>query len=616
MKKRLMGLITVVLSAIMVISGFAGCNLVTTDTERDLNQVVATVNLSGKAEDEENVYKKDLIMSYLNYGYLYVQYYGYSAAQTYNLILNSLVENRIMVQCAYEELEEVNSSATTYKAEKYISAEDKLDAEYNTYLSVNNLLKSYTESATGDKKSDSVIGDVRTVPTNAANAEKELTEDEKRDYIAKGFDIGSDEYARGAFNSVVKLLTNNYLLGKDFDGTLQTTDYFKQLLKSNYESKVIEKYEEKVLKEVYDSITFADLEASFSQKLDKQKAWSNSDFVSALSSATAESPILYSAYGTYGYVYNLLIGVNDYQSAEISDLQSKRTSDNLTEEEYSEKRAEILKATIAKDLRSTWILSGYDFDGEKFTGDYTFAKDPANSLAFQGEAVELVKATEEDNAVYGVKSVKSFELDEFLDFVKDYVYDNQSLAEGTTNSDIYAAYTRADKPAEYDAKINELLFAFSTDSGSLNTYKGYTIKPAVDGSNKEEYVKTFGDAGRALLQEGGSSFKVVASDYGYHFMFFSEVFNVGDGFDSLSDYLDTLGIEHDGTWADYFEAQKADWEAFAEENNYVYFIANELISSKLSDVTAKSRTAIVNKYRYEETGKVVIFADRYANLLG
>ena len=612
MKRRLIGLITVILSAIMILSA-TGCNLVTTNNKRDMDQVVATVNVNG----EENIYKKDMIMAYLNYGYIYTQYYGYSAADTYNQIIRSLIENRVMVQAAYDEFEKdqsvaKNAVASAYTPERYLSEEELTDATYNTRLSVNNLLKSLGD-ADDTKNADTLIEEVRTVPTDAANAEKEV---DKAAYNAKAFDTGSNENARKAFNNFIELLDNNELLGDDYakDGTIESTLYYKQLLKSNLENKIIEKYENYVKATVYGELTFADLENAFNAKLNKQEKWSNEEFVSALSSATASDPILVSNYGTYGYVYNLLVGVNDYQSAKISEIKANEQS------EYSAKRAEILADTLIKDLRSTWILSGYDFDGTKFTGDYTLVKNAENSLAFQGEAVKLADATEEENAVYGVKSVKTFGLDEFIGFVNDYVYGATKGGKVADNDDIYWAFNDTAKinVEEYDAKINELLFAFSTDPGSLNTYKGYVIKPLADGSNSEEYVTTFGNAGRKLLEQGGTSYMVVASDYGYHFMFFSEVYNVGDKYANLSDYLDSLDIDKGTmTWAQYFEAQKDNWDDFEEEGNYLFVLANELVSAKLSKITSDKKDQIMNEYRYDEnSSKVVIYKDRYANLLG
>ncbi|MBP5467405.1 MAG: hypothetical protein J6Y43_07595, partial [Clostridia bacterium] len=67
MKKLLLKLTTLLLAAVIGIAGFSGCNLITDDTERNLNQVVATVNINR----EENIYKKDLVVGYMNYGYIY-----------------------------------------------------------------------------------------------------------------------------------------------------------------------------------------------------------------------------------------------------------------------------------------------------------------------------------------------------------------------------------------------------------------------------------------------------------------------------------------------------------------------------------------------------------------
>lgn len=623
MKKRLVKFLTVILSVIMGAASLFGCNIVTDNLDRDLNQVVATVNVNQK----ENIYKKDLVMAYMNGGYIYVQY-GYDKATVYNMIINELIDNRIMVQVAYEEFEQTSVEDGTkekYTPERYLTPDEITDAKYDTYKSINSLLDNYSEDKSNTEKKDTLISDVRTVPTDAKNAEKELDTAEKNAYIAKGFDITSTEYKRAAFNKVITLLNDNGLLGSDYNGSIETTDYFARVLKNNYESQIIDKYENGIKQKFINELTYETLEASYTDKLNDQKAWDNDEFVSALSSATATSPILYSAFGTYGYVYNLLLGVNDYQSKKIEELKEK---ENVSEADYSAARKDILAGTVAKDLRSSWILSGYDFDfaSKKFTGDYTFAKDADNSLEFQGEVTKLRDADDENNlsAVYRVDSVKTFGLEEFTAFVNKYVYNDESAIVPSTHPDRYYEYDLADKPdTEYDAKMNELLFAFSTDPGSLNTYKGYVIKP-----DNNEYVKTFGDAGKELLQYAADnagksgSYKVVASDYGYHFMFFSEVWTAEKEFATLGDYLDTLGIDKGGaaTWEAYFNAQKADkekWEDFEEENNFLYFLANEWISVRSNDKTTRNRQNVTTEYRYgEHKDSTVIYKDRFSDLLG
>lgn len=634
MKKKLVKFLTLILSVIMGAASLVGCNIVTDNTERDLNQVVATVNIN----QEENIYKKDIVMIYMQYyGGSYAQYYD--EATTYS-ILNALIDNRIMVQVAYDEFEknpDKDETKDKYTPERYLDDAEITDAKYDTYKFINDLLDAYSEDKSNTEKKDTLIFDVRTVPTGATNKEKELTTAEKKDYIAKGFDITSTEYKRAAFNTVITLLKDNGLLGGEYNGSIETTDYFARVLKSNYESKIIEKYENAIKQKFIDELSYEILEASYTDKLNNQKAWDNEEFVSKLSSATATSPILYSAFGTYGYVYNLLLGVNDYQSAKLTELQHEKEHEHLTEAQYATGRKAILAGTVAKDLRASWILSGYDgvfakeniddeFGKYTFTGDYTFAKDENNRLPFQGEVKELRAKTGDKDGIYSIGSVKTFGLDEFITFINtDYLYKNKILTpidpsahEDLNPDDIYAAYKPDAKPAEYDAKINELLFAFSTDSGSLNTYKGYVIKPKND-----EYVKTFGDAGKALLQEGGSSYMVVASDYGYHFMFFSEVWTVNKEYATLGDYLNTLDIDGTKTaeeWKAYFNTQKADkekWEDFEEENNFLYFLANEWISVRSNDKTTRNKKNVTTEYRYgEHKDSTVIYKDRFLDLLG
>ena len=69
MKKRFLSVISAAVALIMCVAVSSGCKLITKDSEREMNSVVATVNVN----TEENVYKKDMIMAYLSYGYYYVR---------------------------------------------------------------------------------------------------------------------------------------------------------------------------------------------------------------------------------------------------------------------------------------------------------------------------------------------------------------------------------------------------------------------------------------------------------------------------------------------------------------------------------------------------------------
>ena len=93
--------------------GATGCNFLVVDNEADLKQIVATVNIAdnlSKSTDYASVKegveklidqkglstdipKRDLVAYFLNVGMTYVQSYGYSYEETFNLLMDSLINN-------------------------------------------------------------------------------------------------------------------------------------------------------------------------------------------------------------------------------------------------------------------------------------------------------------------------------------------------------------------------------------------------------------------------------------------------------------------------------------------------------------------------------------------
>lgn len=599
MKKKFVAIAALVMSVFMGMSVFGGCDLITPNTERDLNQVVATVNIGNDNFETEKIYKQDMIMGYLNYGYSYVQN-GYSQKQVFEMILDNLINNRILVQYVMKHMEdnELVADATKNKwdLERYLTVDEDYEAKYETVKSMNDLIDSY-EEAEEELKKDTMWEEVRTVPADAANAEKELDLEEKKAYADAGVlkgNIGDDR--NKAYNQVLKVLKNNALLG-DSVTDIENSEYYANVLKGQRETKLIEKYEEIVKKSERANITFEVLCEKYTEMYNDQKSKYETDiskFESALSSASAQSPLFYNnTNGSYGYVYNLLLGVSSEQETAINDIETKGTAD------YAAERRKILEATTVKDLRSTWIYSGYDFDGQKFTGDYTFTT-PENSLPFQGTVQEISAATEDRNAEYQVTELTEFGLNGFITFMDEYlgITSSNATISNDVSSNIYRkANVAKGTVQEYDEKINELLFAFSTDSGSLNTYKGYVIAPKPDFDGKDQWVIEFANAGRELLTMGGNSYIIVASDYGWHIMFYSELLTADSNYATLTDYLNHLAGEtkSKAEWAKYYSDMLADWDN-ADEDFYLYTLATATanIDTKLND----TENQIVKQYKY------------------
>ena len=630
MKKKLVALISTIIALLMSISFLGGCNLVTVDEERDLNQVVATIQISENAK-EDKIYKRDLIMSYLNYGYSYESLYGYTREQVMNLIINQTITTRVYIQNAviqisnedsiyhsiYEDViasinadvnlsdvekaEKVNeyNAKDTWDLSKYLNPEEEVDVEYLAKKQINSLIDNYVEK--DELVGDSLTEDLRVVPSNAANKEKELTPNEKKNY---SIDTNSTTERQKAYNSVIELLEVNELLGNDFDGKITTASYYVDSLDSIRENKIIEKFEKVVTDNAREQIKFSDLVDVYAYNYSSQTDLTDAEFSEKLSSATIENPVLIGKGGSYGYVYNLLLGASETQTNAISKI---KTTDIA---KRAEERRDILADTLVKDLRSTWLFSGYDFDIEtkKFTGDYAFLED---SFAFQGVVEELDSSTD-DKKQYMVESLTEFTLSAFLAKVEEYIYgttsDNTVIAD--TNPSIYKKVNATTALDNYDERINELLFAFSTDNGSLNTYKGYAIEPTPE-DGKEKYMQEFADAGRELIEMGGKSYIMVATDYGYHVMFYSQTFN-NAGYETLDKYLTSLGVTNG---AEELAKLVADWDNQEDNKTFLYSFFDSIATDKINQELTKIQNELLNKHVYNDNGGVVRYPERYKDLM-
>lgn len=629
MKKFLTTATMLILSLVISLTTLGGCNLVTTDNERDMNQVVATVQIE-KGAPKEEILKQDLVMAYFNFGYMYEQYYGYTREQTFNLIISNIINTRVHLQNAMKVISSgagvsgnvyedcfVNQNVTdVWDVERYLTDSDLLDAKYSTYKDFNELIDSYEDHNHGDKVGDTMIGEVRATPANAATEEEELTDAEKQEYIEKGI---APDASKKAQNKVINVLENNGLLGSDYKGEFTQTDYYAQTYKNYCENALLEIYEDAVKTSERKKITYADIQQAYLKEYNKQQEWSNEEFIAALDAASATAPILYSNNGTYGFVYNLLLGANSDQTSEIGDITVDNP--NITDSEKATLRRDILADTTVKDLRSTWVLSNYNFDldTKTFTGDYSFTSE-GNRLAFQGEVVHLNAGDEDDEhyeAEYGVTSVKEFALDEFITFMEEYVYGATKTGEATTDPSIYKVVNADTALSEYDQRIQDLLFAFSTDAGSLNTFEGYAIKPTPDVGENETYMIEFAKAGRQLLEMGGNSYIMAATDYGYHVMFFSEVYKVGQGYATLDDYLNAqysnLGVTD---WSAEFTNMVENFADYEHTDTYLYYLFNSIATTSVDKALNDINNEVLIKYVYGSSNAVVKYPDTYKDLLG
>ena len=102
MKKKFIALAMVVIMVLGTVAGtLIGCDIITTNAEKDYKQVVATVQYGGLSDV---VLKGELRTIYNSYGPMYVQYYGMTEEEALEYLFDSLARQSLLLLKAKAEL--------------------------------------------------------------------------------------------------------------------------------------------------------------------------------------------------------------------------------------------------------------------------------------------------------------------------------------------------------------------------------------------------------------------------------------------------------------------------------------------------------------------------------
>lgn len=619
MKKLIVKIVTLIFSVTVVLSMFTACNWVTTVVDRDMNQVVATVNISRNTTDEslkgklndDKIYKRDLVAGYMSYGYQYVTSQNYTQSAAYKVVFDNLVSNKVITQLARYELSkdnpdvtlkyDVNADKTGLNADyvqhlkSYLTDYEFANALYLVRSSVNSMVTTFVETTddTDEKEDESFTA--RTTPTKDSDedtdeealkartateyeikvVEATLEYDEAENvpeefttlvasnpsvydlnmYLFMNYEIdfaSSRERKQGA-SKLFDYLENNGLNKEgdrwatkeserksdkekyyDFnnpDESLNCT-YFQYLLETRLESALISKYENSLINSIEETELSNDgLWEQYVVEYATQEALYRNDITSyetALSNVSDSSFILYTPYeGSYGYVTNLLIGFSDEQTALLNAYSSKK---GVTEADIVNYRKGLLQSLQASDQRTTWVQSNYGkySNVADNSGTFTFDDDyRMSSLDSVKNFIGTVKVkdaegtkVEDSNGVkkgaWSYTEVTPDKID-FATFYNTYVKDLLGDVKYFEDGGAYGKATYSDEL--YD-KFNDLLFAFSTDTGCLNKEYGYLYSAFTSDTT---YVKEFAEAAKLVVSKGVGAYTVVATQYGYHIIMCTEL---------------------------------------------------------------------------------------------
>ena len=619
MKKLFAKITSLAVATVMSIFMLSGCQLITTNAERDMAQVIATVAVDDALK--EDIYKRELVSSFNSMGSYYVQYQGMSVEETYETILKDTIKSKIIVQQArlaltgstsinqvgyFAQASSVNEAdrtsienilvtdnylgnATTTIAktdglDKFLTEFEYYEVRYMMLSTIKQFIDAYKEEEDDEHNHDpyeTFKGTARatlTIESEEVYNEWEM----KNDAVGKVINTESDFYKglakvnkdaelgltltsyetnydlafavyktycdnftvssneRSAVNKLIKDLKKlGFITSQEASKKAPTTaneflelTYFKDQLQSRYQEQVIAKYELALQNENEKKLASDDaLYQAYKNIYDTQEIKYKNDYTAyetALQNASDTSLVVYNptaVEGKYGYVINLLIGFSTEQTAIYDNISS---SGVLTETQQKTAHENLLKTLTAKDLRDTWVESNYgkyDEDSKTFTFDKKYVKTQGYDILtkYQGDILGAKSYVYHDNyddeqTAYSYKSVKGKEMsfDSFYSAVS-------SIMGFTGKSGRIQGYTNEEVIGDGDInKFKDLVYAYSTDGGSLQDNYGYVYSPK---TSKDTYVKEFATAAKNVVNMGVGSYELVATRYGYHIILCTKVIN-------------------------------------------------------------------------------------------
>lgn len=716
-------IVAIALSTAMLGGCLTGCSLTYNDTERDMAQTVAEIDIT-KSEDFKaggayekyaaaevvkplTVTKRELVSYFINSGSSYISN-GMSYEETFNILLNSMVNYKILIQYSmvylFENCDEYTVEA--YKdyvgnAEGYEYSLKSLgyflqDKPYDTYTraekaeySLKSSINSAIDSAENryvaslDDSSSSSSGDARTTPDGIDTEKDEFFDGNYAIYT--GFNsltaCGTYEKVSGgtkstrqkAYNSFLKTLSRNSLLSDSEieqatkgDGDLSSLNYYKTELISQYQSALSEKLSDVLEEKAEGEVTNEYLGEKFTALFDTQRASydkSVSGFESALDSMSDSSFVLYCPTDElkdetdntqYGFVYNILLPFSSVQSYTLTQYKNDT---GLSDSQRYEKRAQLLEQIEAKDQRESWFNGATDYSyvaEDAWTGgvtksNYLFFED---SLTDNDRYEKIGKyyghypynGTVEydyDNNEYDLTPNK-LNITDFLTEMESYMnwaleregYSNRAAAltnntyklldssvtvgaNGQATTYATNSYLNADGDVDYSkfvyyvgqvgglagnvnaktmfvednpaytamSAFNELQFAYSTDTGCLNKYMGYSVSRYTT-----SYVGEFEFAAKLAISLGEGTYTVCPSDYGWHIIYCTYAF----------DQSEVYGAAGDMNWNDK-----------EKKGTFEYNFYESIKSSLTSGYQNVIQSAAVNAYNTDDCVK--IYKNRYSD---
>ena len=393
MKKKLIAFTVLIVVVLTMCLTLSGCDMFKLNSERDYNQVIATVSYKGMTKD---IVKGELQSYVTSYGAAYMQNYSMTLEDVVDYFYNTLSRQALLTLMAKEYIytndAQVNAlgNLTGLKLEQFLTSDElrycveQTNSQFQSSFDsqVETLIKEATTEEEDKEEDTSDLLEARTQRTK----EEESTEYEDKgftaEYIAANFDGKTvSEYLESIrfFNTIdseIKKETDSTKRGymksalktlrKNLDTSYLSYDYFYN---QQLESRIVDKYRDKVGDAELAAITDAEIAARYTKLVDSDK---NSykrleDYSSALEKNTFT---YYNLSNKYFGVKSILLKFSDDQTNAISYLSSiygdtdlVKSYRDLIATGYGVKTEEV--ELMNKDFGIKVNVSNPDYDAEE-----------------------------------------------------------------------------------------------------------------------------------------------------------------------------------------------------------------------------------------------------------
>lgn len=540
-KRIVIGILAVVLAAFTL----CGCSFFTHDNERDMQQVVATVEsytIENTVADEDgehvrtvkyvtaaqNIYKRDLV-EYVNnnasnlsssYGSDYEGMYRYAASMLVNMVL---VENEVNALIAPD----------CGKIEWGVKQENLI--RQSIYSVIDNTLTSLKNNILSERDQESIVtdgdSDINTDTTYPVKSEtvdddddegafpEKVWEPSKSKYPGLSGDLDTQSLEREAMRRFIALIKSR--IEDDFRITSE------QRAKFDKEIAAIDNLiETKGIAYVYPVI---------------------GNYYYGIGEYSADDS------NVFGYIMYYISGKSIERSQKISSLQEYLS--NMVTVNNSEVVSSF--TTTLNEQRKQYTTDVSAYDSAMSGGSTTVLYHPNNNyfyvkhilLPFSDEQTDALKAYKASSAITSLHEDEQKErINEYRERLADsivaypHVNGENDLSRPMSVDQVLDHIYSVMRPLEAntqnaDLAFDDLIYLYNTDPGAFGNNKGYVVKYKLGEGESETYMQEFADAARHMrdnLEVGQVYYEKVITDYGVHIMYLASVTEVGAV--SLYDY--------------------------------------------------------------------------------